>query len=297
MSSRRIVLIDVIGVLLFIIVAEVLAYYSLSVLKIAPVSYTSLIEAGITILVGYIAITIIAKTIGDFVTRISGPRKGNTASVTFRYVGYIVLALVVLSILGVSGTALLAGGTFAGLVVGLAGQTVLSNLFAGILLLVARPFEIGERVTLATTQYSFSVPAYSPKFYSVEKFVLGFTGTIEDITFNYSIIRLDEGAVVKIPNNIMIQAAVVSHPHTETIVRVRYEAKMTKDLEFLLNKVKEAVQNNQWVANREKIEVNVEAITQNTVLLLIDAPCKGENETKARSSLLLSVHKVVSQLD
>lgn len=129
------------------------------------------------------------------------------------------------------------------------------------------------------------------KFYSVEKFVLGFTGTIEDITFNYSVIRLDEGAVVKIPNNIMIQAAVVSHPHTETIVRVRYEAKMTKDLEFLLNKVKEAVQNNQWVANREKIEVNVEAITQNTVLLLIDAPCKGENETKARSSLLLSVQR------
>lgn len=95
MSSRRIVLRDVIGVLLFIIVAEVLAYYSLSVLKIAPVSYTSLIEAGITILVGYIAITIIAKTIADFVTRISGPRKGNTASVTFRYVGYIVLALIV----------------------------------------------------------------------------------------------------------------------------------------------------------------------------------------------------------
>jgi Small-conductance mechanosensitive channel len=47
------------------------------------------------------------------------------------------------------GAALAAGG-FAGLVLGLASQDVLSNIFGGIMLLISRPYKIGDRITLST---------------------------------------------------------------------------------------------------------------------------------------------------
>ncbi len=47
----------------------------------------------------------------------------------------MLLAVTVLLALGANAVALLAGGTFAGLVLGLAGQTVISNVIAGVSLL------------------------------------------------------------------------------------------------------------------------------------------------------------------
>ena len=49
---------------------------------------------------------------------------------------------------GVTPQALAAGGAFTAVVLGLAAQQTLGNLFAGMVLLSARPFRVGERVRL-----------------------------------------------------------------------------------------------------------------------------------------------------
>jgi len=59
-----------------------------------------------------------------------------------------VTVLIALGVAGVSTGSLIAGGAFTAIVLGLAAQQTLGNLFAGLVLITARPFRVGERVRL-----------------------------------------------------------------------------------------------------------------------------------------------------
>src|SRR5947209_13880267 len=59
-----------------------------------------------------------------------------------------ITTLVALRVGGVRARALAVGGAVTAVVVGLAAQQALGNLFAGMVLLSARPFRVGERVRL-----------------------------------------------------------------------------------------------------------------------------------------------------
>jgi small conductance mechanosensitive channel len=60
----------------------------------------------------------------------------------------IVMFIVAARIAGLDASTLAVGGAFTAVVVGLAAQQTLGNLFAGIVLLSNRPFRVGERVRL-----------------------------------------------------------------------------------------------------------------------------------------------------
>ena len=56
--------------------------------------------------------------------------------------------LVALRLAGVGPRELTIGGAFTAVILGLAAQQTLGNLFAGTVLLSARPFRVGDRVRL-----------------------------------------------------------------------------------------------------------------------------------------------------
>ena len=61
--------------------------------------------------------------------------------------------MLICGILGYDLTVLLAGAGFLGIVVGLAAQTTLANFFAGIQLLVDRPFKVGDLLLMESGDY------------------------------------------------------------------------------------------------------------------------------------------------
>lgn len=65
-------------------------------------------------------------------------------------VGLVVVLLMTLGILRVGVSQLLLGGAITGVVLGLAAQQTLGNMFAGIVLLMARPFRAGDMVRVRT---------------------------------------------------------------------------------------------------------------------------------------------------
>lgn len=65
--------------------------------------------------------------------------------------GYIIVVLWVLSIFGISFDVLLLGGALSGIILGIAAQQTLGNIFAGIVLLIVRPFRVGERAIIKST--------------------------------------------------------------------------------------------------------------------------------------------------
>ena len=96
--------------------------------------------------------------------------------------------MVALSAANVNVTAVLASLGVAGFALGFAFKDILENFIAGILLLFARPFEIGDQVTLGT-----------------------FEGTVTDIEIRTTTLRTYADERVAIPNSHIYTNAVVNH--------------------------------------------------------------------------------------
>lgn len=285
-----------IGFVILLIVVGVLLYFALYKYDIIPISSDRLVEDAVAAAVGIVAIFFLGKEIEVVSSRLFGPKRGNMIFVVFRFIAYIVLALVLLTIAGASPTALLAGGTFAGLVLGLAAQTVLSNIIAGIMIILARPYEVGDRITFFTWQYGLVVPAYPPKFYSHETLMPGYSGLVQDIGLAYSKMQLDDGPSIKVPNSVMVQAAVVSHELKQRWVRTKYDIPNSIDPNEAISALTEALKKNQWVVNPDSIKILVNVMTTTIFVVSIDALCKGNMEEEPRSSILIDVMQVVNKL-
>ena len=74
-----------------------------------------------------------------------------------------------------------------GLVVGLSLQDILKNFFAGVWVLVERPFRIGDAIEVA-----------------------GYSGSVEEISFRTTQLRTDDGREVIVPNGTFMTSAVVN---------------------------------------------------------------------------------------
>ncbi len=66
----------------------------------------------------------------------------------FRLAMAALVLFVVLDVAGIEARALLLGGAFTAVILGLAAQQTLGNVIAGTVLLTARPFKVGDRVRL-----------------------------------------------------------------------------------------------------------------------------------------------------
>ncbi|HEY2791756.1 MAG TPA: mechanosensitive ion channel family protein [Micromonosporaceae bacterium] len=91
-----------------------------------------------------------SRTAAREVQRFTTARAGAAAAAPLRIgvllIGYLIAVISVCDLCAVHMGHLLIGGAITGIVVGLAAQPVLGNLFAGIVLLFARPYVPGQRI-------------------------------------------------------------------------------------------------------------------------------------------------------
>ncbi|MEM0064399.1 MAG: mechanosensitive ion channel family protein, partial [Metallosphaera sp.] len=190
------------------------AIYMLGNLGILPGDYIIYLEL-IVWVVGILSITyLLSILVKRRLSNTVGVDNASSLSFIIRVVGYALAIAGFLAAFRVSLGAALAAGGFAGLVLGLASQDVLSNVFGGIMLLFSRPYKVGQRVTVSTWQYGMDFPTYPPKYFSNDFLIPGYTGTVKDITLLYTVIETDEMVELRIPNSIMIQAAIFVHDKT-----------------------------------------------------------------------------------
>lgn len=76
------------------------------------------------------------------------PGTAGTVGFLIRLVSIAIVVIVALRLVGLSANSLAVGGAFTAVVLGLAAQQTIGNVFAGIVLQSARPFRVGERVRL-----------------------------------------------------------------------------------------------------------------------------------------------------
>ena len=88
------------------------------------------------------------------------------------------------------GDAMLASAGLVSLVIGLAAQNTLGNLIAGMSLLLYRPFEVGDVLTMAT-------PTGKE------------TGTVREFTLGHTNLETEDGRWIIVPNSIMASSVLI----------------------------------------------------------------------------------------
>ncbi|HEY6493590.1 MAG TPA: mechanosensitive ion channel domain-containing protein, partial [Trebonia sp.] len=117
---------------------------------------------------------------------------GHAAVVRYALVliGAITTLVVTLVLFGVPVGQLLLGGALTSVFVGIAAQQALSNVFAGLVLLLARPFKVGDSIRLRAGAISGEVG-----------------GTVSEIGITYLKLATPDG-VISIPNSQVLNAVV-----------------------------------------------------------------------------------------
>lgn len=102
----------------------------------------------VLVIVGSAATHWLGRGIAPAFYRRLDPATAGTVGFLIRLVAMATIVALALRIAGVNAATLAVGGAFTAIVLGLAAQQTLGNLFAGIVLQSTRPFRVGERVRL-----------------------------------------------------------------------------------------------------------------------------------------------------
>lgn len=108
-------------------------------------------------------------------------------SKTAYWIIFAVGAALVLSSMGFNLTPLMAAFGGASFIIGFATQSTLSNLASGLLVMVSRPFDVGDKVNIA-----------------------GVSGTVESVTSISTVIRDAEGRVTIVPNKKVWDSVIIN---------------------------------------------------------------------------------------
>jgi small-conductance mechanosensitive channel len=210
-----------ITVLVLIILLDVLLEHLPGGVAALYTTYRRVFQAIATVVAGVIFIQLLASA---SVAWLRGLREAYLVRNVVLFFGYITLAIIVSTVLGVSGESILASATFSGLVLGLALQPVLSNFFAGILILLSGFIKPGQDVKIAGSLpvSLLAFPAY--KFFSRDYMIPSIKGKVLEIGFLYTKVLDVDGQVIKVANMILLSSSVVLEEAEESkVIQVRYE--------------------------------------------------------------------------
>jgi small-conductance mechanosensitive channel len=146
--------------------------------------------AALVLIAGVVAVRAVARGIRKTFVEQIGDARGAGVSFLVTMLGYLLVIISVLSTLGINPSGLLLGGAITGVIIGIAAQQTLGNLFAGIVLLVNRPFTVGEHVVMRSGPLGGE-----------------FEGRITDMTLFYVRMEAEQGPVL-LPNSGVLASSI-----------------------------------------------------------------------------------------
>jgi small-conductance mechanosensitive channel len=116
---------------------------------------------------------------------------------------YVVMALIIATAVGFNPSGLVVGGAVVGIIIGAAAQSSLGNLFAGLVLMLVRPYRIGASIRLRSS-------------------IVGgaeYEGMVVDQNTLYTTLRTATGEVLRLPNAaVMTSALIIGRPPLQAAI-------------------------------------------------------------------------------
>jgi small conductance mechanosensitive channel len=188
------------------------------------------------------------RAVGPALARHVDVGTAGTIGFILRLVLLVAALLVALRIAGLTPRTLAVGGAVTAIVLGLAAQSTIGNLFAGLLLLSVQPFRVGDRVRLQAGNLAGVLE-----------------GTVSQLGLLY--VTLTQGDdVILVPNNTVVMAAIVPLKNPGGVdlrARLRPGIKPSE----VQRMIEETVQ----VPTRESPQIELEEVDDSEVIMRITA--------------------------
>jgi small-conductance mechanosensitive channel len=204
----------------------------------------------------------LGRAAGPTLFRRMDPATAGTVGFLVRFAGMVVVLLVSLRIAGVRPQTLAVGSAFSAIVAGLAAQQTLGNLFAGMVLLSARPFRVGERIKLQGSGIDNE-------------------GIVSSLGLLYT--TLDDGDnTIMVPNSVVLNVAVVPLREPDGIdLRARLPSSVTP------GRIEELLREHVETPLRGRPNVELEELDGGEVVLRINAvPINPQDGSHLASEVL-----------
>lgn len=144
------------------------------------------------VIIGLVSTFAWARWVRAAFTHLIGAAYGSIIRFILIIFGMCVIVVVALSMLGFHVAQLVVGGAVTGVLLTIAAQQALSNLFAGMLLQFAQPFKVGDLIWVRSGNFAGTIE-----------------GVVIEVSITYVTLENDEGRVL-LPNSQVLGSAVSS---------------------------------------------------------------------------------------
>ena len=263
-QARRGVLLGALGVAAVLLANK----YRMQVFGLdLPVRVASAIALGA--LGGWLARDI-ARALGPTLLRRLDPGTAGTVGFLLRLALLVATFIVALRMVGLPPRALAVGGAATAVVLGLAAQSTIGNLLAGMLLLSVRPFRVGDRVRLQAGALGGQVE-----------------GTVSSLGLLYVMLTSGDDSIL-VPNAVVMQAAIVPlREPTAVDLRARLRPGVKpSDLE-------RHIQDKVSTPTRDHPHIHLEEVDDTEVIMRVTAtPERHEEGSQLADEILAAVAEV-----
>ena len=227
--------------------------------------YLPVIMTGATNVVFAILILLAGLFIANKASKLintTGAKYQNLDNTLFRFLGslakYIILAFVAIAILnrfGVQTASIVALLGAAGLAVGLALQGTLSNLAAGVMLLLFRPYKVGDFIDAA------------------DRF-----GNVQEIDLFTTMLKTFDHQHIIIPNSQIWGSQIINHSHHNVRgVDMHYGVAYKENTEAVRKVISSVLSSHPHILKEPAPFVEVETLNDSSVDFLVRPFCNGEH--------------------
>jgi small conductance mechanosensitive channel len=154
-----------------------------------PVDFVTVI---VLVMLGWAIARDVGRAFGPALFRRMDPASAGTVGFVIRLATVALAVIVALGIIGIEPRTLALGGAFTAVILGLAAQQTLGNMFAGTVLLSARPFRVGDSVRLQGGPLAGQID-----------------GTVSTLGLLYTTFATGEGPIM-VPNSVVLNVAVLA---------------------------------------------------------------------------------------
>ncbi|MCM1496539.1 MAG: mechanosensitive ion channel [Bacteroides sp.] len=188
---------------------------------------------------------------------------------------YVLVFITVVSIMGIQVTSFVTLLGTAGVTIGLALQGSLSNFAGGVLILMLKPFVIGDYIREDTHDNE---------------------GTVISIDIFYTRLRTFDGKVVVIPNGTLSNTSLTNLTRQEKrrldlTIPVSYEA----DLQNARRVIQQVLQQENMILQEEPMDIVLDAFADSSMTVLIHVWVETENYWQAKWSTLEHVKAALDE--
>ena len=253
---RNVMLLSIMGIFFASLLIEIISYFN--VIEV----YKPILYAITIVSIGILSIEIISRGIKRYIEYKGISKEASKVADLFRVIAYAILVIVVLGALNINVTGLLLSAGFLGIVIGLAAQTTLGNVFSGLSLIIAKPFRPSDFITIHAWQTNIQPPSYLH-----QEFVPGYSGVVASIGLMYTRLIDGNGTPIYIPNSTVNGALIINHHRAKArVIKISFDVMISIPIDAIEGEIKkimksEGIENNDWSVNIETLNSTIYVIT------------------------------------